>query len=241
MKRNKACWIAGLILVTSICLLARGSPLDATLAAKHAPGSFRAVSEYVASLHLPRDWEVQTADGDLNGDGLPDAVVLTVGHGRCLTGQIHVLMRITDQALVSSTFTDLGCNANLVASVAIKSGSIFVTMDTPKGADVRYQFRWNKGMFELIGLQAQFAEGGLNDEPFFASSTDFNLRTGDAFFKRDVDMGLSDSPAPVDKRPTRVHAKGPTCSIDKLKFELDFCVNKWKAGEVTVSELMLIR
>lgn len=78
MSRNGACWIASLILVTSTCLLARGGPLDATLAAKHTSGSFRAISEYVASLHLPRDWEVQTAGGDLNGDGLPDAVVLTV-------------------------------------------------------------------------------------------------------------------------------------------------------------------
>ncbi|WP_281849252.1 hypothetical protein [Dyella sp. GSA-30] len=186
-----------------------------------------------------------TDEGDLNGDGLADVVILATGRKKCMISEVHVLLRTPHNTLVPVVSDNLGCNSSLEVqtSTEVKSGNLFVTMAAWKGADTTYQFHWNNRFFELIGMRTHVVSGGLGDEPIFTADTDFNLRTGTALFKRRVyaDRSPGELPPPADRRPTRVHAQGPKCALDKLTFEPLFCANDWKAGDTTVGDLMLIK
>lgn len=209
----------------------------------HPTKEWNAVSDYVTSLQLPTVWDTHTLAADLNGDGLIDTVVFAAGHvkGQCRSGQIHVLMHTAHDTWLPASSANLGCDSNLEVQVDIKSGSLFVSMDAVKGADAVYQFQWNHGAFELIGMRVQYASGGLDDEPFFAADSEFNPRTGMAVFKRTVDIEPGSPPLKADPRPVRVHARGPVCTLDQLTYKLDFCADQWRAGDTSVADLMLPR
>ncbi|MBB3225941.1 hypothetical protein FHW69_000531 [Luteibacter sp. Sphag1AF] len=172
--------------------------------------------------------EIIWAVGDVDGDGVADAVAITnrgYPHKKRLTlfkGHDGDRLRV----LVQTAETQTG---DVDAKVEIRRGSVFVSLDAIRGAWGTQQFKLRDGRFDLIGQTLHLADGGLDDEPLRVLDSDVNYLTGRANFKPE---GL--------RHDTSAAFKGARCSLQAYDFDFYYCGTQWKRTDGKTLESMMM-
>lgn len=173
------------------------------------------------------NYQVREEQGDLNNDGKIDKIIVemdTINETRPLRLQIFLSQPNGKLALtVSSTqiiepqypIENQGkFNGYQISNFFIEKG--ILTMWTEiKGGNISYDFKFNKGNFELINVNklTNNATKGYIDENTVFTETKFNLITG---LKTETDE-VYGTKKPLDKRKKTVLIK-PLPKIQDVKF-----------------------
>jgi hypothetical protein len=198
------------------------------------------VNEFINSLPTKNEIVIQSvADGDLNGDGLSDKVILVSQKiDNILVPKIFILLQAKTGGfnLVQETGTGDALSVTSV-QIQIQKGSLFVQLEAIRGLWTTHQFKYYKNKWRLIGFfmhSADFGAPSDSHDKGVVVETDINTLTGDIVFK--TEYFSADKQKRIVKKDK---AYGEECTLADYGFDYSFCVSTWKtkSGE-TVDSLL---
>lgn len=137
---------------------------------------------------------IETADGDLDGDQIPEKVIIYNTKDKNESGdirEIQILKKINGKWTILEKSRNAvleseagGMMGDPYQNTTIEKGILMITQ--AGGSSWRWgntdKYRFQNGHFELIGY---FSEYGKPEE--YSTEVDFNLSTGQLNFKKDVE------------------------------------------------------
>ncbi len=198
-----------------------------------AEREYRTPDEFIQSMS-PAPQVDRVAEGDLNGDGLSDRVIL-VGQKQ---PKLYILLQTRDGGFYLAHTSQSGSLDNFEeADASVSKGSVYVSVKKENIGlsgfyTERYQFKLYRGVWRMIGLT--YISGGLDnpaaDAPPDAGptahqvQTDINLLTGDVIVTHTyIDYANHAAPAHHKKAPP-----GPLCLLAEFAFAYPHCLEGWK-------------
>ncbi len=196
----------------------------AALGAAAAEREYRTPAEFVKNLPFAAAID-QSAEGDLNGDGLNDSAILSGAD----TPRLYILLKTPSGGFRLGVESKQGAIGQRNVKLEIANGNLEVSMDDGAVGVERanYRFRLYKGVWKMISFQ-HFVTVANSDETMDHSvESSVNLLTGNAVFKNEITQRASGEARPY---ASREKATGGECMLAEFNFDWTFCVKNWKTA-----------